>query len=86
MVIRTHVTLISPGTELANWQGKLHMNTDAPRWYPMDSVGYANVGEVVAAGSEIDVKPGQRVYAWATTPRSSALTRAIGSVCRSLTS
>ena len=62
VVIRTHVTLISPGTELANWQGKLHMNTDAPRWYPMSSVGYANVGEVVAAGSELAVRPGQRVY------------------------
>src|SRR5688572_21099322 len=62
VVIRTLVTLISPGTELANWQGKLHMNTDAPRWYPMTNVGYANVGEVVAAGSAVAVRPGQRVY------------------------
>src|SRR5215213_7473136 len=62
VIIRTHVTVISPGTELANLQGRLHMNTDAPRWYPMENVGYANVGEVVAAGSELTVKPGQRVY------------------------
>ena len=48
VVIRTRVTLISPGTELANWQGKLHMGNDAPRWFPM-TVGYASVGEVVAA-------------------------------------
>jgi 2-desacetyl-2-hydroxyethyl bacteriochlorophyllide A dehydrogenase len=62
VVIRTRVTLISPGTELANWQGKLHMGNDQPRWYPMTNVGYANVGEVVAAGSELAVQPGQRVY------------------------
>src|SRR3954451_4042782 len=62
VIIRTRVTLISPGTELANLQGKLHMNTDAPRWYPMDNIGYANVGEVIAAGSERTVQPGQRVY------------------------
>jgi 2-desacetyl-2-hydroxyethyl bacteriochlorophyllide A dehydrogenase len=66
VVIRTRVTLISPGTELANWQGKLHMNTDAPRWYPMTNVGYANVGEVIAAGSELGVQPGQRVYSMGT--------------------
>src|SRR5215218_425527 len=62
VVIRTRVTVISPGTELANLQGKLHMNTDAPRWYPMEQVGYANVGEVIAAGSDVGVRPGQRVY------------------------
>ena len=62
VVIRTHVTVISPGTELANLQGKLHMNSDAPRSFPMTGVGYANVGVVVAAGSELAVRPGQRVY------------------------
>ncbi|MFN8636025.1 MAG: zinc-binding dehydrogenase [Chloroflexota bacterium] len=66
VVIRTHVTLISPGTELANLQGKLHMNTDAPRWYPMTNVGYANVGEVVSAGEDLSVQPGQRVYSMGT--------------------
>ena len=66
VVIRTLVTLISPGTELANWQGKLHIGNDQPRWYPMNRVGYANVGEVVAAGSELAVQPGQRVYSMGT--------------------
>ncbi|MCC6176679.1 MAG: zinc-binding dehydrogenase [Chloroflexi bacterium] len=62
VVIRTHVTVISPGTELANLQGKLHINSDAPRCYPMVNVGYANVGEVIAAGADLNVRPGQRVY------------------------
>jgi 2-desacetyl-2-hydroxyethyl bacteriochlorophyllide A dehydrogenase len=64
VIIRTRVTVISPGTELANLQGKLHMNVDSPpeRWYPMRNIGYANIGEVIAAGSELDVLPGQRVY------------------------
>src|SRR5438874_186918 len=30
VVVRTEVTLISPGTELANLQGKLGMHSDAP--------------------------------------------------------
>src|SRR5436309_2172632 len=66
VIIRTHVTVISPGTELANLQGKLHMYTDSPRWYPMENVGYANVGEVIAAGADLDVTPGQRVYSMGT--------------------
>ena len=32
----------------------------------MSQVGYANVGEVVAAGSEVGVRPGQRVYSMGT--------------------
>src|SRR5262249_23219063 len=62
VIIRTHVTVISPGTELANLQGKLHMNTDAPRSYPMDQIGYASGAEVIAAGADLDVRSGQRVY------------------------
>ncbi len=62
VVVRTRVTLISPGTELANLQGKLGMHSDEPRTYPMSHVGYANVGTVVAAGRELPVKPGDRVY------------------------
>jgi 2-desacetyl-2-hydroxyethyl bacteriochlorophyllide A dehydrogenase len=61
-LIRTRVTLISPGTELANWQGKLAMHSDEPRQFPMTGVGYANVGSVIAAGPEVGVRPGQRVY------------------------
>ena len=44
-IIRTRVTLISPGTELANLHGRLGMHTDAPREYPMTGVGYANIAE-----------------------------------------
>jgi len=62
VVVRTRVTLISPGTELANLQGKLGMHTDEPRQYPMTNVGYANIGTVIAAGADVGVKPGERVY------------------------
>lgn len=62
VVVRTRVTLISPGTELANLQGKLGMHSDEPRQYPVTRVGYANVGTVIAAGPEVPVKPGERVY------------------------
>ena len=37
------------------------MGNDAPRWFPMTNVGYASVGEVVAAGQRAG-QPGQRVY------------------------
>ena len=82
VVIRTRVTLISPGTELANWQGKLHMGNDAPRWFPMTNVGYASVGEVVAAAASWPSSPASESTAWATTPRSSESTPAIDSACR----
>jgi len=62
VVVRTRVTLISPGTELANLQGRLGMHSNEPRTYPISHVGYANVGTVVAAGREVAVKPGDRVY------------------------
>src|SRR5579884_3969468 len=63
VVVRTRVTLISPGTELANLHDRLSVNTDSPtRAYPVRNVGYANVGTVVAAGAEVGVAPGQRVY------------------------
>ena len=56
VVVRTEVSLISPGTELANLQGKLGMHSDAPREYPMTGVGYANVGRVVAAGAQASAR------------------------------
>src|SRR5579884_3070645 len=63
VVVRTRVTLISPGTELANLHDRLSVNTDSPtRAYPVRNVGYANVGTLVAAGAEVGVAPGQRVY------------------------
>jgi 2-desacetyl-2-hydroxyethyl bacteriochlorophyllide A dehydrogenase len=62
VVARTLVTLISPGTELARWQGRLGMHTDEPPTFPIANVGYANIGTVVAAGERVGVAPGQRVY------------------------
>jgi 2-desacetyl-2-hydroxyethyl bacteriochlorophyllide A dehydrogenase len=62
VVVRTEVTLISPGTELANLHDRLGMHSDAPREYPVRNVGYANVGVVVAAGDDLRLEPGQRVY------------------------
>lgn len=62
VIVRTHCTVISPGTELARLQGKLVFDTDEPPAYPMETVGYANIGTVLAAGNATGVKPGQRVY------------------------
>ncbi|MBI2940713.1 MAG: zinc-binding alcohol dehydrogenase [Chloroflexi bacterium] len=60
VVIRTHTTLLSGGTEGAWFQG-LPLPGRSPTPYPR-STGYANVGEVVAAGPNATVRPGDRVY------------------------
>jgi NADPH:quinone reductase-like Zn-dependent oxidoreductase len=65
VVVRTRTTLISPGTELARLHGKLAFEDDVPPDYPMEVVGYANIGTVIAAGSELKVRPGDRVYTMA---------------------
>jgi 2-desacetyl-2-hydroxyethyl bacteriochlorophyllide A dehydrogenase len=65
VVVRTHTTLISPGTELARLQGKLAFEDDVPPAFPMTIVGYANIGTVIEAGSDTGVKPGDRVYTMA---------------------
>ena len=62
MVIRTHLTLISPGTELARWQGKLGMHRDEPDQFPITRVGYAAIGTVLTAGAAAGVQAGDRVY------------------------
>ena len=62
VVVRTHVTLISPGTELATFRGLLGMQDDAPRSFPVQRVGYANVGTVVARGSDVCAEVGDRVF------------------------
>lgn len=62
IVVQTHVSLISPGTELALLQAKLAFEGDAPPSFPMTTVGYANIGTVLEAGSVVDAKPGDRVY------------------------
>jgi len=62
VIVRTHKTLISPGTELALLQAKLAFEGDAPPGFPMLTIGYANIGTVLVAGADTTVKPGDRVY------------------------
>ena len=62
VVVRTHRTLISPGTELARLQGKLMFDSEVPPPFPMLQVGYANIGTVLEAGAESGVSAGDRVY------------------------
>lgn len=62
VVTKTRATVISPGTELARLQGKLYFETDIPPGFPVNDVGYANIGTVIAAGEKVGVKPGDRVY------------------------
>jgi len=62
VVVRTHSTLISPGTELARLRGALTFETDEPPEFPKPIVGYANIGTVLAAGADVGVSPGDRVY------------------------
>lgn len=65
VTVQTRTTLISPGTELARLHGKLAFEDDVPPNYPMEIVGYANIGTVIGAGSKLTVKPGDRVYTMA---------------------
>ena len=59
-VVRTSVTLLSGGTEGALFQGLPVPGRARPPFpYP---VGYANVGEVIAAGPAAGVAPGALVY------------------------
>jgi len=62
VTVRTRVTVISPGTELARLRGALTFDSDEPPAFPIDTVGYANIGTVLAAGSRTGVAPGDRVY------------------------
>ncbi|HEV2527420.1 MAG TPA: hypothetical protein VGT61_03085 [Thermomicrobiales bacterium] len=63
VLVRTLVSLVSPGTEGAAFQG-LRMPGGADRTYP-DHPGYANVGEVIAAGEGSGFAVGQRVFTMA---------------------
>lgn len=65
IVLETHVTLISPGTELALLRAKLAFEGDTPPSFPMRSIGYANIGTVLEAGADTKVQPGDRVYTMA---------------------
>ena len=62
VIAQTHRTLISPGTELARLQGKLTFDTEIPPEFPMEIVGYANIGTVLEAGPKTGVTQGDRVY------------------------
>jgi len=62
MVVRTRLTLISPGTELARLAGKRLQDTGAGPVFPLTNVGYANVGIVLAAGERVPARVGDRVY------------------------
>lgn len=64
-IIRTRLTLISPGTELARFQGQFAFEDDHLPPYPLTTVGYANIGTVIAAGAAVGVAPGERVYSLA---------------------
>ena len=61
VVMRTAHSVISPGTELANFGGEHTLFPHADRYpiYP----GYAAVGEVIAAGEEAPVRRGDLVLA-----------------------
>jgi 2-desacetyl-2-hydroxyethyl bacteriochlorophyllide A dehydrogenase len=62
VITKTRATVISPGTELARLQGKLYFESDIPPGFPVNDVGYANIGTVIAAGDKVPVKPGDRVF------------------------
>ena len=68
VLLRTQVSAISPGTELAYYAGDrtLGHRSDPYPFYP----GYAAVGEVLAAGDEAPVRVGDLVLA--QTPHQSA--------------
>lgn len=64
VVVANRATLISPGTELALFTGS-HVGFADPdnhfAEYPLQ-LGYAAVGEVVAAGADASIAPGTLVY------------------------
>src|SRR5713101_6397474 len=64
ILVRTEVSAISPGTELAVWTGTHQWLKDPnlPDWkFPFRS-GYSAAGTVVEVGAQIlDIKPGDRV-------------------------
>ncbi|MGH2347090.1 MAG: zinc-dependent alcohol dehydrogenase, partial [Chloroflexota bacterium] len=61
VLLRTHYSLISPGTELANYAAEQTL-FPGPRTYPI-SPGYAAVGEVIDAGAEAPARRGDTVLA-----------------------
>jgi 2-desacetyl-2-hydroxyethyl bacteriochlorophyllide A dehydrogenase len=67
VLIRTHKTLISAGTEMTAYTGDFPANSVWSKWirYPFREVGYSNVGEIVAVGPDVSgFEVGQRVASW----------------------
>jgi len=71
VVLRTHYSLISPGTELAHYTGTAdlgrHIAAQPYPWFP----GYAAVGAVITAGADAGITAGDLVLAH--TPHQSAV-------------
>ena len=65
LIVRTRVTVISPGTELARYGGKTLRFGGRATTTPF-LPGYANIGTILAAGSAVPAAPGDRVYTMAT--------------------
>src|ERR1700731_2292 len=62
-IVRNRYTAISAGTELSIYTGTNPMVYEANSWCNYPHIpGYAGLGEVVAAGSEVDLKPGDLVF------------------------
>ena len=64
LLIRTRKTLISTGTELTSYTGDFPPDSVWARYiqYPFPDVGYSNVGEIIALGSDVtEYEIGQRV-------------------------
>lgn len=64
VVVRSLMSLVSPGTEGASFQGLL-MPGGAEQRYPQ-TPGYANVGEIVASGPHSGFAVGDRVFSMAS--------------------
>ena len=66
VVVKTHVSTVSAGTERANFVGEevVSIAKDAKTPFPR-TVGYSSAGEVVAVGSAVTkVKAGDRVVVY----------------------
>jgi 2-desacetyl-2-hydroxyethyl bacteriochlorophyllide A dehydrogenase len=62
-IVRNRYTAISAGTELSIYTGTNPKVYEPNSWCNYPHVpGYAGLGEVVAAGSEVDLKPGDLVF------------------------
>jgi 2-desacetyl-2-hydroxyethyl bacteriochlorophyllide A dehydrogenase len=65
LLVESDASFVSAGTELANFTGSDPSNREAGSWnaYPFRP-GYAVAGRVLAVGSALDFKPGDRVFCY----------------------